>query len=57
MPYMLMMPVFASLFGVLIWGDRPGPRLLIGGSVVLAAILFITLRDRHLALSRATGPT
>jgi len=56
MPYMLLMPVFASAFGVLVWGDRPGARLLIGGSVVLAAILFITLRGRRRALSRVIDP-
>jgi len=56
MPYMLMMPVFASLFGVLVWGDRPGPRLLTGGGIVLAAILFITLRGRRRALSRVAEP-
>ncbi len=47
MPYMLMMPLFAAIFGVLIWGDRPGPRLLIGGSLILGSILFITLRGRR----------
>jgi len=49
MPYMLMMPVFAVMFGVLVWGDRPGWRLLIGGSLVLLGILFITLRTRRTA--------
>jgi len=47
MPYMLMMPVFAVMFGVLVWGDRPGWRLLVGGSLVLLGILIITLRTRH----------
>jgi O-acetylserine/cysteine efflux transporter len=46
MPYMLLMPVFAVLFGVLIWGDRPGLKLLLGGVLVLAGILFISLRSR-----------
>jgi len=50
MPYMLMMPVFASLFGVFVWGDRPGSRLLIGGAITLLAILVITLRGRRKAL-------
>lgn len=45
MPYMLLMPLFAILFGILIWGDRPGLKLLIGGSLVLAGILFISLRQ------------
>jgi O-acetylserine/cysteine efflux transporter len=47
MPYMLMMPVFAVMFGVLVWGDRPGWRLLVGGSLVLLGILIITLRTRQ----------
>ncbi len=47
MPYMLMMPVFAVIFGVLVWGDRPGWRLLLGGSLVLLGILVITLRTRR----------
>ena len=47
MPYMLMMPVFAVLFGVLVWGDRPGWRLLFGGGLVLLGILAITLRTRR----------
>jgi len=49
MPYMLMMPVFAVIFGVLVWGDRPGWRLLAGGSLVLLGILVITLRTRRTA--------
>jgi O-acetylserine/cysteine efflux transporter len=46
MPYMLLMPVFAILFGVLIWGDRPGMKLLMGGALVLSGILYISLRSR-----------
>ncbi len=46
MPYMLLMPLFAILFGVLIWGDRPGLKLLLGGALVLSGILFISFRQR-----------
>ncbi len=46
MPYLQLTPVLAVIFGVLIWGDRPGWRLLIGGSLVILGILFITLRAR-----------
>ncbi len=46
MPYMLIMTPLGALFGVLAWGDRPGPRLLVGGVIVLGSILFITLRGR-----------
>jgi len=47
MPYLQLTPVFAVVFGVLFWGDRPGPRLLIGGALVILGILFITLRARQ----------
>jgi O-acetylserine/cysteine efflux transporter len=46
MPYMLLMPVFAVLFGILIWGDRPGLNLFLGGGLVLIGILYISLRSR-----------
>jgi O-acetylserine/cysteine efflux transporter len=47
MPYMLLTPVLAVVFGILVWGDRPGWRLLVGGALVLAGILAITLRALH----------
>jgi len=50
MPYLLTMPVFGTIFGILVWGDRPGWRLLAGGVMVLAGILVITLRGRRKAL-------
>jgi O-acetylserine/cysteine efflux transporter len=58
MPYMLMMTPMAAGFGVLVWGDSPGPKLWIGGSIILASILFITLRGRARAQSvlKAAGP-
>ena len=46
MPYLQLTPVFAVAFGILIWGDRPGPRLLLGGILVILGILLITLRAR-----------
>jgi O-acetylserine/cysteine efflux transporter len=49
MPYMLLMPLLAALFGIFIWGDQPGPRLLLGGGMILGSILFITLRGRRKA--------
>lgn len=50
MPYMLLTPLLATVMGVLIWGDRPGWRLLTGGALVLGGILIITLRGRARAL-------
>ena len=46
LPYLQLTPVLAVAFGILIWGDRPGPRLLAGGALVILGILLITLRAR-----------
>jgi O-acetylserine/cysteine efflux transporter len=51
MPYLQMTPVFAVIFGILIWGDQPGWRLYLGGMVVIMGILIITLRARRKSLS------
>ncbi len=45
-PYLLLVPILAVVLGILFWGDRPGPRLLIGGALVLGGVLWITLRAR-----------
>lgn len=47
MPYLQLTPVLGVVFGVLVWGDRPGWPLLAGGSLVILGILFITLRARQ----------
>ncbi|HZH43311.1 MAG TPA: DMT family transporter [Lysobacter sp.] len=51
-PWLLLVPVLAVALGVLVWGDRPGPRLLIGGAMVLGGVLMIALR----ALARIRSP-
>ncbi len=51
MPYMLMMTPMAAGFGIVVWGDTPGLKLWIGGTIILASILFITLRGRARAQS------
>jgi len=43
--------VLAVVLGVLFWGDRPGPRLLLGGAMVLGGVLIIAL----LAMARTRG--
>lgn len=43
-PYLLMAPIVAILLGVLVWGDRPGPRLWFGGLMVLGGVFAIALR-------------
>lgn len=45
-PYLLLTPVFAVALGIAFWGDRPGPRLYVGGAMVLGGVLFIALRAR-----------
>jgi O-acetylserine/cysteine efflux transporter len=45
-PYLLLTPLVAVALGVLFWGDRPGLRLIIGGSMVLGGVLGIALRAR-----------
>lgn len=57
MPYMLLAPVMATVFGVLVWGDRPGWRLLAGGGIVLLSILVITLRGRARSLAASSTDT
>lgn len=51
-PWLLLTPVLAIVLGVLVWGDRPGPQLWIGGAMVLGGVLMIALR----ALARARPP-
>jgi O-acetylserine/cysteine efflux transporter len=48
-PWLLLSPVLAILLGIAVWGDRPGPQLWIGGTMVLGGVLLIALR----ALARA----
>lgn len=44
-PWLLLAPVLAIVLGVLVWGDRPGPKLWIGGAMVLGGVLAIALRS------------
>ncbi|WP_374604102.1 DMT family transporter [Arenimonas sp.] len=46
MPWLLLTPVFATGLGIAFWGDRPGPKLLVGGAMTLAGILLIALRSQ-----------
>jgi O-acetylserine/cysteine efflux transporter len=43
-PYLLIAPVFAIVLGVLVWGDHPGPGLIVGGAMVLGGVLAISTR-------------
>ncbi|HEU0306978.1 MAG TPA: DMT family transporter [Lysobacter sp.] len=44
MPWLLLVPVLAVALGIVFWGDRPGPRLWLGGAMVLGGVLIIALR-------------
>ncbi|MFN8902359.1 MAG: DMT family transporter, partial [Lysobacteraceae bacterium] len=44
-PWLLLAPVLAIGLGVAFWGDRPGPKLWIGGAMVLGGVLAIALRS------------
>ncbi len=43
-PYLLLAPVVAVVLGVVVWGDRPGPKLLFGGAMVLGGVLIVAMR-------------
>ena len=43
-PWLLLVPVLAVGLGIAFWGDRPGPRLYIGGAMVLGGVLGVALR-------------
>ena len=43
-PYLLLTPIIAVSLGVLVWGDRPGPKLVIGGLMVLGGVFMVALR-------------
>lgn len=45
MPWLLLVPVFAMALGIAFWGDRPGPRVWIGGALVLGGVLGIAVRQ------------
>ena len=46
MPWLLLVPVIAVGLGITFWGDRPGPRVFLGGAMVLGGVLIIALRKR-----------
>lgn len=52
MPYLQLTPLIAVLFGILFWGDQPGPALLLGGAMIVGGVVVITLRARRRGLAR-----
>lgn len=55
MPWLLLVPVLAVALGVAFWGDRPGPRVYLGGAMVLGGVLVIALRQRRRSAVAARG--
>jgi len=55
-PWLLISPVLAVVLGIVFWGDRPGPRLLVGGAMVLGGVLIIALRALSKSRPFATVP-
>jgi O-acetylserine/cysteine efflux transporter len=56
-PYLLFSPLVAIALGLLYWGDRPGPRLWIGGAMVLGGVLAIALRNLAKQRSLVSDPS
>ena len=52
-PYLLAAPLLATLLGIWLLGDRVGPRLWLGGAMVLGGVFAIALRT--LAKSRSAA--
>jgi O-acetylserine/cysteine efflux transporter len=50
-PWLLLTPVLAVGLGIAFWGDRPGPRLFVGGAMVLGGVLGVALRAMQKARS------
>jgi len=52
-PYQYSLIVWAVLFGVIFFGDWPKPHMLIGSAIIIAAGLYIFLREQQ---KRSAGP-
>jgi drug/metabolite transporter (DMT)-like permease len=53
-PYQYTMIIWAVLLGYVVFGDRPQPHVLIGGAIIIAAGLFIFVREQ--AVGRSETP-
>jgi O-acetylserine/cysteine efflux transporter len=52
-PYLLLAPLLATLLGIAVLHDKVGPRLWLGGAMVLGGVLLIALRNLQKALTPA----
>ena len=56
-PFLLVTPVLATGLGIMILGDQPGPRLWLGGAMVLGGVLAIGLRNLAKLYQQRQVPT
>jgi drug/metabolite transporter (DMT)-like permease len=52
-PYQYSMIVWAVMFGITVFGDVPQPATIIGAAIIIAAGLYIFLRERRLGQAEA----
>lgn len=48
-PFLFTQLIWATLYGYVLWGDLPGPMILIGGAVVIASGLYVLYRETRVA--------
>ncbi|MCB1766071.1 MAG: DMT family transporter [Candidatus Competibacteraceae bacterium] len=56
-PLLLLAPVLAVLLGVMVWGDQPTWKLLLGGLMTLAGVAVITLRASESSPGETGNPS
>jgi len=54
--FLLLVPLLAVALSVAFWGDRPGPRLILGGALILGGVLWLTLRAKRRNRRRIPEP-
>jgi drug/metabolite transporter (DMT)-like permease len=54
-PYQYTMIIYAGVFGYLVFGDVPSNNIIIGAAVIVAAGLYIFVRESRLAKDRPAG--
>jgi S-adenosylmethionine uptake transporter len=50
-PFQYSAILWAAMFGWLVWGDVPTPRIILGNAILVASGLFVFYRERRLAVS------
>jgi len=52
-PYQYSMIVWAVMFGIIVFGDVPQPATVVGAAIIIAAGLYIFVRERRLGREEA----